>query len=111
MGACDFFTIAAGKDLLDAYNNAVEQAIFEHGHDSYNGTISTTYGPPKYAESIRFRKWNTLEEYAYKQINTMDKWDCKAIALQGKMLKEYKAKHDLKGTRKKVFVFFGLAGC
>ena len=44
MGACSFSTYATGKTVEQAYQNAVEQAQFEYGHDSYNGTISTTSG-------------------------------------------------------------------
>jgi len=44
MGACEFIQTAVGKDLQDAYRGAVERAEFECGHDSYNGTISTTHG-------------------------------------------------------------------
>jgi len=44
MGASDFRTVATGKDVADAYRNAVESATYEHGHDPYNGTISTTHG-------------------------------------------------------------------
>ena len=62
MGACDFKTIGYGKDLQDAYKNAVESALYEHGHDSYNGTISTTSGvelvtdAPRYGTQA-FRDW------------------------------------------------------
>ena len=44
MGAVSFSTYATGKDVNDAYEKAVNYATFEHGHDSYNGTISTTSG-------------------------------------------------------------------
>lgn len=44
MGACTFIQTAIAKDLETAYRNAVRQAEYDHGHDSYNGTISTTSG-------------------------------------------------------------------
>lgn len=42
MGAHDFQTSSTGENASKAYRNACEQATFEHGHDPYNGTISTT---------------------------------------------------------------------
>jgi hypothetical protein len=110
MGACDFTTIGIGKDLRDAYRNAVEDALYECGHDSYNGTISTTNCPDS-PEDIRFKKWSTLNAYIEKHVWKVEKWDCKCIELKGKMLRDYKASHGLKKTRKKVYVFFGVAAC
>lgn len=44
MGACEFSDISFGKDAQDAYGKAVSEALYEYGHNSYNGTISTTSG-------------------------------------------------------------------
>lgn len=45
MGAHDFQTTLRGEnDLNKAYRLACEEAEYEHGHDAYNGTISTTSG-------------------------------------------------------------------
>ena len=45
MGAHDFTNFVAGDMAVgDAYTMAVELAHYEHGHDPYNGTISTTQG-------------------------------------------------------------------
>lgn len=45
MGAQDFeVTIYTQGSLQDAYQLAVEEALYEQGHDPYNGTISTTQG-------------------------------------------------------------------
>jgi len=40
------FSVHIDGDITaeEAYNIAVEDAIYEYGHDSYNGTISTTSG-------------------------------------------------------------------
>lgn len=40
MGACNFETIAIGKNPRDAFNRAVSQAQWEHGHGGYTGTIA-----------------------------------------------------------------------
>lgn len=44
MGACDFTAVGRGPNAEKAYRNAVEEAEYEHGHDGYNGTISTSRG-------------------------------------------------------------------
>jgi hypothetical protein len=44
MGASNFVDVIAGDSVEDAYRKAVAQAYWEYGHDSYNGTISTTHG-------------------------------------------------------------------
>lgn len=44
MGGHNFETYALGKDAADAYSKAYDRALYEHGHDPYNGTISTTHG-------------------------------------------------------------------
>lgn len=44
MGSHDFQTTASGMNASIAYSNAVDQATYDHGHDGYNGTISTTCG-------------------------------------------------------------------
>lgn len=46
MGATNFDTIVRGDDLTmqDAYDQARDQALYDRGHDPYNGTISTTSG-------------------------------------------------------------------
>jgi hypothetical protein len=44
MGACSFSEVQFGKSAQDAYDKAVKQALYEYGHDPYNGTISTTNG-------------------------------------------------------------------
>lgn len=48
MGATDYTTTfsfdKSKEDICKIWDAAVEQAIIESGHDSYNGTISTMYG-------------------------------------------------------------------
>lgn len=111
MGACDFTTISYGKDLKDAFNNAVENARYEHGHDSYNGTISTTslvgldLNAPKYGTKA-------FEKYLGKRFdaNGVQKYECFAVEIKGKALKEYRINHNLQRRKIKVFFFYGLAG-
>ena len=49
MGAQDFVTEAWGRTPTEAYRLAVEDALYQYGHDPYNGTISTTGG---YVEAL-----------------------------------------------------------
>lgn len=46
MGASTFRTFGrpGERDVTKAYDELVTQAQYEHGHDPYNGTISTTHG-------------------------------------------------------------------
>ena len=44
MGAHNITTTSMGVSMADAYRNAVDDALYEEGHNSYNGTISTTDG-------------------------------------------------------------------
>jgi len=44
MGATNFGTTKVAKNPKEAYKEAVEGALYEHGNDGYNGTISTTEG-------------------------------------------------------------------
>lgn len=40
MGATNFAVRAKGKTAQEAFNTAVEQAAWEHGHGGYTGTIA-----------------------------------------------------------------------
>jgi hypothetical protein len=44
MGAVNIECELDGKSLEDAYKKAVDYALYEYGHNTYNGTISTTDG-------------------------------------------------------------------
>jgi len=56
MGAHDFHATAYGETAEEAYKDAVNDALYEEGHNPYNGTISTTGGfvmiPIKSEESL-----------------------------------------------------------
>lgn len=44
MGATSFFTRATGNSPTEAYNEAVREARYEHGHGGYSGTIAEKSG-------------------------------------------------------------------
>lgn len=41
MGANEYTTLAFGRDAKDAHRRAVQDALWEHGHDPYGGHIGT----------------------------------------------------------------------
>lgn len=40
MGACDFYTYGEGKNAAEAFKAAVDQALYDHGHSGYSGTLA-----------------------------------------------------------------------
>lgn len=111
MGAQTFITFGYGKDLDSAYKNAVEDAYYEYGHDSYNGSISTTCGCCNcYGYVDSHTPWTKTKEKkalksAYELLDNMEKRECKAIDL-GKVSNRV-THHN--GWHK--FVFFGWGAC
>jgi hypothetical protein len=112
MGACSFVVYATGKDLKDAYLNAVKGALINYSEDSYNGSVSTTTGVedvthlyPKYGTA----KFKTALVEA---LNALEKgMPCLAVEIKGAALKEFCKNHGLERRRIKAFVLFGVAAC
>jgi len=103
------FVIGKYKSAEEAYNDLVEGAEYEYGHDGYNGTISTSDGffirkeHPRYGTK---KFWKFVDD-------TMDgtkfsRWNC--IEFKGATLKKAKEESGYKGKRNiKAFYFWGLA--
>ena len=114
MGATNFGNLAVGryKNASQAYNDLVENAIYDYGHDPYNGTISTTNGfrmhndNPRYGTKA-FGKWKN------KMLDVAEKWgDCICIEIKGAILKRIKENRGYKGKKGiKAFYFVGWASC
>jgi hypothetical protein len=114
MGATNFGNITVGrfKSASQAYDDLVDDALYEYGHGSYNGTISTTIDGgfimeedfPRY-QSKAFDKWED------KTMKKAEKWGpCICIELTGAALKRIKENHGYKGKKGiKAFYFFGWA--
>tara|TARA_R100001509_G_C4873299_1_gene217569 strand:+ start:639 stop:980 length:342 start_codon:yes stop_codon:yes gene_type:complete len=111
MGAFEARDYAIGrfKNATEAYNKLVEDAEYESGHNSYNGTISTSegfkmiYEHPRY-DTKKFWKFvdNTMDGTKF------DRWNC--IELKGATLKKAKEESGYKGKKNiKAFFFWGLA--
>jgi hypothetical protein len=68
MGAVDFQTHALGKDVGEAFREAVSYARYMHGHGGYSGTIAEKGDyvlitlPPRVTEA-KFLKW--LQEFSW----------------------------------------------
>lgn len=71
MGAVFNIDDSVGKTMRDAYRNAVDDAHYQNGHDSYNGTISTTHGYLDKTELFNQMGEEAFEEYA---VETTQKW-------------------------------------
>ena len=112
MGACTFGTTIGGKgvDAKQAYRLAVDQGEYAHGHDAYNGTISTTQGFVMIEPGKR-RIENVADDICMGKIKSaVEKWGpAGCIELKGKALTDWRARNNLKGTRARAFFFFGWA--
>ncbi len=73
MGAHNFHDSSYGESPKEAYDDAVSNALFEYGHNPYNGTISTTNG----FVVIPLREFETLDEWEERVLddNRVRKWD------------------------------------
>lgn len=109
MGASWFQINARGKSLSDAYNTAKEVAEHENGHDSYNGTISTTH----YCEDLtkNFKaSGKSMAEFIDKQMDRIEKWHCAAICVENPVTNTNKIKSQVEhivtpGTKKWVLKY------
>lgn len=109
MGASWFEIRRTGNSARDAYNSAVEDAEQESGHDSYNGTISTTHTVDDLTVNFK-RSGKTLAEYIEMQMDKLSKRDCAVICIQEPVANKNKTKsqvehHVTPGTRKWVLKF------
>jgi hypothetical protein len=113
MGATNFGDLAVGryKNASDAYNDLVEDAEHEHGHDPYNGTISTTQGFETYQGNPRYGT-KSFDSWEDKITDSINKYDCCCVEITGAVLKRLKENRGYKGKKNiKAFYFFGLASC
>jgi hypothetical protein len=104
MGASWFEIRATGNSAREAYNSAVEDAEQESGHDSYNGTISTTHTFDDLTPQFK-RSGKTLAEYIDMQMDKLGKRDCAAICIQEPVVNKNKTKSQVEhivtpGTKK-----------
>jgi hypothetical protein len=104
MGASWFEMTAYGNSLREAYSNAVEDAEQESGHDSYNGTISTTHTIDDLTDQFR-RSKKGFDEYVKMQVDKLSKRDCAGICILDPIVNKNKTKSQVEhivtpGTKK-----------
>lgn len=112
MGAHTFQTTMGGKNMTagEAYTEACKGAEWEDGHDSYNGTISTTSGH-RMIECGR-RSINALiDSVLDDEDSPIQKWGpAGCIELKRARLRDWKKANGFLGKRDiRAFVFFGWA--
>lgn len=94
-GAESFIEVAYGTDAKRCFDDLVKQAFYEHGHNPYNGTISTVSGFK--VEPASFQSKRQALDYADDKIEDLEKRQCRAVSF---------VEDDKKG-----FVFYGWAAC
>ena len=111
MGAheCNVLKIGRYESAKTAYKAAVDDANWEHGHDGYNGTISTSDGFRMITNHPRYGTKKFWKFYEDKLDDTKwSRWNC--IEFKGTLLKKVKEEEGYKGKRNiKAFYFWGLA--
>jgi hypothetical protein len=109
MGASWFEMTAYGNSLREAYSNAVEDAEQESGHDSYNGTISTTHTIDDLTDQFK-RSKKSFDEYIKMQQDKLHKRDCAGICILDPIVNKNKTKSQVEhvvtpGTKKWVLKY------
>lgn len=110
MGATNFQTKERGKSMTDAYRRAVEEARYESGNDSYNGTISTTHGVVDKTSLFKSSKLS-IQEFINKYTDSCQKWGSAwGVCLEEPKKNTLKVKSKVnnivhKGTRKWELVY------
>jgi hypothetical protein len=107
MGASLIEERGRGSSINDAYKRAVEDAIYEHGNDPYNGTISTTSGVKDVTKQYRSsgKSIGDFAEYLY-ETDQLQKWgNALGVCLSEPVVNNNKVKTQVnttpqKGTRK-----------
>jgi hypothetical protein len=107
MGASLIEERGRGSSMNDAYKTAVEDAIYEHGNDPYNGTISTTSGVKDVTKQYRSsgKSIGDFAEYLY-ETDQLQKWgNALGVCLSEPVVNNNKVKTQVnttpqKGTRK-----------
>lgn len=68
MGACEFSVRAKGRSAREAFQNAVDEALYESGHGGYTGSIAEK----RSFIEIPLPQGEKAGDYAYKLIDSCD---------------------------------------
>ena len=108
MGAVNTYEYGFGKTMEEAFDDACYQAECEYGMDTYNGKINNCYKPKLMKPPSRFGT-KLYDKWEEKQIDKLDKRECIAVEITGKMAVDLKKRYGYFKTHKKVYHFFGVA--
>lgn len=113
MGACNFTVKSFGRTIQDAFKNAVDNALYEHGHDCYNGTISTTDFKCELKDVPRYgtKAYNKYIDDLLNDWTRLKKWETVGFKLTGKYAQAWRKNNGYSRKKGDVYVFFGWAGC
>jgi hypothetical protein len=118
MGSTNFGNVVIGKYTpAEAYRKLCDDALYYNGHDSYNGTISTTRGftnlterAPRYGTKA-FHKWE--DDVLNHEKFSVEKWGSAGfveISPNTSTFKQMKERYGLKGRKGvRAYYFFGWA--
>ena len=114
MGACEFFVTKRGqyKDAQEAFDEAVNDASYDHGHDGYSGTIAEKND----FQMIECPPRTNPQSFVYNLLNNgegkfwNDKWGPAAcVEVKGSYLQKSRGR-IWKGKRNfHIYYFFGWA--
>lgn len=91
MGSTSFTIKGRGESANEVFNDLVEEAISEYGHDPYNGTISTVTGFSDATNKFK-SSGKSLPEYISDRLDDMGKRECEAICIKPPVKDERKNK-------------------
>jgi len=69
MGAHSFTASVYAPTAADGYSMLVDEAVYDHGHDPYNGTISTTSG----FKIVPFMEGESSEQWSERVLDITEK--------------------------------------
>lgn len=104
MGACSFYNSGRGRSMKQVYNDLVEEAEREYGHDSYNGTISTTGGFHDITNEWKASKLS-INDFVHRKLEDARKYDCFGVCIEAPKVNSNKTKTQVEhivtpGTKK-----------
>jgi hypothetical protein len=112
MGSQQFQTYSRGKSVKEAYNNAVEDANDEYGHQQgYSGEINSSEGYSDVTAKFKASK-KSLNEYINERLDVLTKFEgAEAICIEQPVTNNNKIKSQVehvveKGTKKWVLKFY-----
>jgi Ni,Fe-hydrogenase III component G len=104
MGATMFQVSIHGESAEHAYQKAIDEATYENGNDTYNGTISTTLGFSDVTKTFK-ASGKSLGNFIQEQYKNLGKRDCLCVCMkepkESKNKIKTQVKHNIeKGTKK-----------